>query len=52
VELVHLDVPVDELWRRIQARGREDPPITRAELDAWSREFERPDDAERRTCET
>jgi predicted kinase len=46
VELLYLDVPVDELWRRIQDRGREDPPITRADLDAWSREFEPPTEAE------
>jgi predicted kinase len=46
VELLYLDVPVDELWRRIQDRGREDPPITRAELDAWSRDFERPTNEE------
>ncbi|EWM13200.1 hypothetical protein KUTG_03504 [Kutzneria sp. 744] len=48
VELVYLDVPVYELWRRIQARDHEDPPITRADLDAWSRVFERPDEAEAR----
>jgi len=46
VELVYLDVPVDELWRRIQQRGREDPPITRAELEVWSRDFERPTEEE------
>jgi predicted kinase len=46
VELRYLDVPVDELWRRIQDRGREDPPITRADVDAWAREFQPPDEAE------
>jgi predicted kinase len=46
VELVYLDVPVDELWRRIRDRGREDPPITRADVETWSREFEPPDEAE------
>ncbi|MFC0547820.1 AAA family ATPase [Kutzneria chonburiensis] len=46
VELVYLDVPVDELWRRIQERGREDPPITRADLEVWSRDFERPTEEE------
>jgi len=48
VELVYLDVPVDELWRRIQERGREDPPITRADLEGWSRDFERPTEEEMR----
>lgn len=48
VELVYLDVPVDELWRRIEGRGREDPPITRSDLDAWSRAFQPPDEAETR----
>src|SRR5688572_10107136 len=37
VHLVFLDAPVDELWRRIQERGREDPPITRDDLETWSR---------------
>jgi predicted kinase len=46
VELVYLDVPVDELWRRIQERGREEPPITRTDLEVWSRDFERPTEEE------
>ena len=50
VELRYLDVPVDELWRRIDARNRSDMwkarPITRAHLDEWSEVFEAPDAAE------
>lgn len=46
VELRYLDVPLDELWRRVDARNRTDAwpgrPITRAELDAWSTWFEAP----------
>jgi predicted kinase len=48
VELVHLQLPPDELWRRIRARGAEDPPITRSDLDTWVRTFQSPDDAEMR----
>lgn len=47
VELHYLDVPVDELWRRVQARSLEDPPIERADLDRWAAQIEVPDDAER-----
>jgi predicted kinase len=50
VELHYLDVPVDELWRRIQARNSEPPwasyPIRRADLDAWLGSFQAPDPAE------
>jgi predicted kinase len=42
VHLVFLDAPVDELWRRIRERGREDPPITREDLERWSQVIERP----------
>ena len=48
VELCYLDVPLAELWRRIRARDTEDPPITRSELDDWSRSFQQPDEAEMR----
>lgn len=48
VELVHLELPTDELWRRIQTRGAEDPPITRSDLDTWVRTFQSPDEAEMR----
>ncbi len=50
VELHFLDVPVDELWRRIEARNVEPPwdsaPISRAHLDEWADLFEAPDAAE------
>lgn len=46
VELVFLDVPAEELWRRLEARNRELPPstfpVTRAELDEWTGWFEVP----------
>lgn len=44
--LVHLDAPDEELWRRIQARAREDPPIRRADIEVWRRQFEVPDEQE------
>lgn len=41
VELHYLDVPADELWRRIEARNSEPPwasyPISRADFDGWLR---------------
>ena len=50
VELHYLDVPTDELWRRIEARNSEPPwdsyPIRRADLDGWHRLFQAPDAAE------
>jgi predicted kinase len=50
VELHYLDVPTDELWRRIQARNSEPPwnsyPIDRADFDEWLRIFQAPDAAE------
>ena len=46
VELVLLDPPVDELWRRIQARAQEVPPIPRCDLELWDRLFERPEEDE------
>lgn len=42
VELRYLDAPLDELFARVQARGMEDPPITRAEMERWSEIFQRP----------
>jgi predicted kinase len=48
VELVFLDVPADELWRRIQARDMEDPPIKRSEVDDWFRVLQVPDAEEMR----
>ena len=46
VELRYLDVPLDELWRRIQARDVEDPPIKQSDLDDWAKLFQEPDDDE------
>jgi predicted kinase len=50
VELHYLDVPTDELWRRIEGRNSEPPweshPIRRKDLDSWRRVFEAPDAAE------
>jgi predicted kinase len=50
VELHYLDVPTDELWRRIEARNSQPPwdsyPIRRADLDGWLRLFQAPDAAE------
>src|SRR5689334_20272749 len=46
VELRYLDVPIDELWRRVDARNRSDAwparPITRAEMESWRDVFEAP----------
>lgn len=50
VELHFLDAPVDELWRRIEARNSKPPwdsaPISRAHLDQWAAAFQMPDAAE------
>jgi predicted kinase len=50
VELHYVEVPVDELWRRIGARNSEPPwdsePIRRAHLDKWASTFQAPDAAE------
>ena len=50
VELHFLDVPVDELWRRIDARNGSPPwdrhPIGRADLEGGAATFEVPDAAE------
>ncbi len=50
VELHYLDMPPDELWRRIEARNSEPPwdsyPIRRADFDEWLRVFQAPDAAE------
>jgi predicted kinase len=42
VELIFLDAPIDELWRRTSARGQEDPPITREQIAEWSTIIQRP----------
>jgi predicted kinase len=50
VELHYLDVPTEELWRRIEAGNSEPPwdryPIHRADFDGWLRIFQAPDAAE------
>jgi predicted kinase len=50
VELHFLDVPADELWRRIEARNSRPPwdsyPISRADLEEWLTIFQAPDAAE------
>jgi predicted kinase len=50
VELHYLDVPADELWRRIDARNSQPPwdshPIHRTDLDAWLQLFHAPDAVE------
>lgn len=50
VELHHLDVPAEELWRRIDERNSHPPwdgcPIRPADLDGWRLHFQAPDAAE------
>jgi len=50
VELHHLDVDLDELWRRLHARNQAAKhgtvPATRAQLDRWAGFFEAPGAAE------
>ncbi len=50
VELHYLDAPIDELWRRVQARNLEPPwdsePILHSHLVNWASTFQEPDAAE------
>ena len=50
VELHFLNVPTEELWRRIEARNSEPPwdgyPISRTDLNGWLAMFQAPDAAE------
>ncbi|HEX8997382.1 MAG TPA: ATP-binding protein [Ktedonobacterales bacterium] len=50
VELYYLEAPVDELWRRLHDRNTRGEhgvvPISREELERWSRIFQAPDAAE------
>ena len=50
VELHYLDLPAEELWRRIEARNALPPwdsyPIRRVDLDGWIAGFEAPDAVE------
>lgn len=47
VELRFLDLPIEELWRRVDARNASPPwceaPIGRTDLDEWAAVFEAPD---------
>jgi predicted kinase len=47
VELHYLAAPVDELWRRLEARNELAPPgaapIARDDLERWAQQFEAPD---------
>ena len=47
---VGVELPADELWRRIEARNFQAPwdsyPIRRADLDGWITIFQAPDSAE------
>lgn len=51
VELRYLDVPLDELWRRLKVRNGTGTPdtvvITRAMIGQWADQFEAPDQDER-----
>jgi len=49
-ELLYLDAPVEVLWRRIQERGMEDPPMKRSDIVEMYDfvQGQRPDEAERR----
>ncbi len=46
VKLLFLDIPFEELWRRLEARNADLPPgtlpVSRSELETWSSWFERP----------
>jgi predicted kinase len=42
VELYYLTAPADVLLKRIQRRGRENPPITRGKFMRWYNAFEAP----------
>jgi predicted kinase len=42
VELRYLDAPLDELYRRVAARGGIEPAMTRAHFDEWADIIQRP----------
>jgi predicted kinase len=47
VELHYLEVPIEELWRRVDERNAQPPwdvrPIRRVDLDGWHAQFQAPD---------
>lgn len=45
-ELIVLDPPLEELWRRVVERGLEDPPMKREDLESAYEFFQRPGQAE------
>ncbi|MBI1327865.1 MAG: AAA family ATPase [Alphaproteobacteria bacterium] len=46
VELHYLTAPIEELYKRVQLRGKEDPPIRKEDLIAWGKIFQPPDATE------
>lgn len=42
VVLHYLEAPLDVLYERISARGRENPPITRDDIESWAAIIELP----------
>lgn len=50
IELYYLDVPLEELWRRVDARNKRetkiDAPITREKLEQSAKSMQTPDAAE------
>ena len=48
-ELIVLDPTMETLWNRVVARGLEDPPLRREDLEDASGLFDRPDAAEAAT---
>jgi predicted kinase len=45
-ELIVLDPPLDVLWQRVVARGLENPPMRREDLESAYALFQRPDHTE------
>ena len=46
VELHYLEVSPELLWKRVEHRAMEDPPITREQIDEWLRAFQAPTEEE------
>ena len=55
VDLCFLDIPIDELWRRISKRNANLSPgtfaVTKENLELWSKTFEPPSEEELKTYE-